>query len=254
MTLSYLSQFQECVLDGAGNGVCTFRPDTGQFWLPNAVRIGTRNNNCQAGLHYGAINLIDDTTLWDYTFTGTNDTSTILSGVVVSPGTAITVHFVAGTAADIGFAEISGVSSDAPPTVGIIPAIPGARFAGSSMVIGQALGTIVPNALPKSFSTGALATNATSVLLAAVVGTTYRIFNIFVNAPGAQPTFSLQTTGGTDLGIYTVAQLGAPAAVFVPPLPPMDWHGAPITKSQGLQLKNLSASTIAYQGHVIYGT
>lgn len=252
--LSYLSQFQECVLDGAGNGVCTFKPDTGQFWLPNAIRIGTRNFNCQAGLHYGGVTIIDDTTLWDYTFTGTNDTSTILSGVVVAPGTAITVHFVAGTAGDIAFAEISGISSDIPPTAGIIPSVPGARFAGSAMVLGQALGTIIPNQTPKSFSTGALVTNATAVLLSAVAGTTYRIYNIFVNAPGAQPTFSLQTTTGTDLGIYTVAQIGAPAAVFVPPLPPMDWNGAPLPKGVGLQLKNLSAATIAYQGHVIYGT
>ena len=255
MTTSYLTKVGSVVLDANGNGKVTLAPDVGQFWLPVTVHVGTRNATgfTQCGLHTGAITIVDSTTLKDYTFEGNNDTSSILSGTIVEFGQAITANFVAGVPGDIAYAEVVGVSSDTPPTIGVVPAVPGARFSGAGNFLVDGFPRWLPNKAPKGYFVGPLATNATASLLAAVAGRSYFLFTVVVIAPGANGTFSLQDSAGNDLGIYSQPVFGAPASGVVSALPEFDFKGAPIGTGLGLQIKNLSAASLSYEGHVVYG-
>jgi hypothetical protein len=255
MTTSYLTKFGQCVLDAGGHGRITLAPDVGQYWLPTTVHVGTTLGTgfTQASLHAGAITVVDSTTRKDYTFEGNSDTSTILSGTVVEFGQAVTVDFNTGVPGDIGIMEIIGVSSDTPPTIGISPGIPGARFSGAGNFIVDGFPRVLPNKAPKGYFVGPLATNATGNVLPAVAGLSYFLFTMVVIAPGANGTFSIQDTAGNDLGIYTQPTFGAPAAGVVAPLPQFDFKGAPLTTGLGLQIKNLAGVALAYEGHVTYG-
>lgn len=133
-----------------GAGSVLLKPDTGQYWLPTLVKVSTRNGApCRVDLCMGSIGALqagnknfstpaamsDPTTIKDFTSLGANDTSSILSGTIISPGEGIQVNFYNGLGADTGVVEIWGYSSDVPPfTPGseIEPLIPGARFTGST--------------------------------------------------------------------------------------------------------------------------
>jgi hypothetical protein len=133
-SLSYLYRPSTAVIAANGTATITFRPDVGQYWLPTLVHVGTRTGNqARCALNAGGVaGLNDNTSQKDFTFQGSNDTSTILSGTVIAYGEGIACRFSAGFAGDIAFAEVIGLSSDIPPTEGIVPEIPGARFAGAS--------------------------------------------------------------------------------------------------------------------------
>jgi len=122
------------VLDQFGNATLIVKPDTGQFWLPTITHVGNRSGmQMRCGLHSGGVAAATDpTTLKDFTFQGYDDTSSILSGTVISYGEAISAQFQAGTPGDVVFLEVVGLSSDLPPPLGILPSVPGARFVGST--------------------------------------------------------------------------------------------------------------------------
>lgn len=130
-----------------GAGSVLLRPDTGQWWLPTLIHVATRNGRpCRVDLCSGSIAalqagnknfttpsaLSDSATIKDFTSLGANDTSTILSGTIISPGEGIQVNFYNGLGADVGYVEVWGTSSDVPPPEGTQPLVPGARFTGST--------------------------------------------------------------------------------------------------------------------------
>lgn len=145
--LSYLVKTDIDVIDANGLATISFTPSVGQHWLPTLVHVGTRSGRSPnlfptfAGFGAsdvfcalyagGPPNTTDPTKLKDVTVTGYNDTSTILSGTIVVPGEAIVCAFNGGTPGDVAFAEVYGLSSVSPPTLGIIPEVPGVRFTGA---------------------------------------------------------------------------------------------------------------------------
>jgi|SRR5882672_8295996 len=134
MTLSYLSKTGSAVVDATGKATIIFRPDTGQYWLPTIVHVGVRSSNqIWCAVNVGSIAaLSDNSTTKDFTFQGSNDTTSIVSGSVVSYGEGIACVFTTGFPNDIAFAELVGLSSDEPPTIGAVPSVPGVRFIGAS--------------------------------------------------------------------------------------------------------------------------
>lgn len=257
MTTTYLDSTKSVALDGIGQGVISFTPDTGQWWLPTLVHVGTKTpsgNIPQVGLHSGELaGKTEVTSLKDYTFSGNNDTSTILSGSIVFPNTAIVVHFIGGNPGDHAFATVIGLSSDIAPTIGIEPTIPGARFTGAGMFVASGLAAWRANKTPIGFFRGPLAVNATGNLLPAVAGRQYYLHGAIVVPSNGFAAWSLQDTNNSDIGIYSDHQAGAPANVAVPTLPAVEWHGSPLPTGTGLQIKNLSGGLMSFSGHVTYG-
>lgn len=133
MALSYLDKPGSVTLDITGSGIISIYPDTNQFWLPNLVTVSNLSGlamNCQL-FSGGPAGRTDFSSLRDSTIKAQNDASSILSGTVVQHGQAIVFSFSGGVPGDVAFAEVFGTSSDVPPTLGITPEIPGARFAGA---------------------------------------------------------------------------------------------------------------------------
>lgn len=137
MTLTYFSKTSPAgtVVSGGPNQlaiVCTIAPDVGQYWLPTSIHVSTQTGVvCKADLYAGSTNDLNvplPNFLWDTTFRGSNDTSTILSGLVIYYGQCVKVVFSGAFNTDNPSFTVSGISSDQPPPMGILPDIPGARF------------------------------------------------------------------------------------------------------------------------------
>lgn len=129
-----LSAINTTQLDANGNGTCTVRPDVGQYWAPMVVRVSTNIKLTPVPactIYHGptaanaiATAYIDDTAL------GSQDTSSIIAGVSVQYGEAITAVWTGGTPGDVAILIVNGVTLTTPPSVGQIPQVPGTHFAG----------------------------------------------------------------------------------------------------------------------------
>lgn len=136
MTLTYLSKYNSVKLDNSGSGVVVLKPETGQYWLPTTVHIGTvivTGAVANVGLFVGAPGVYDSTTRLDFTNQGNNDNSGMVSSHVVFPGQTISAQFFGGVPGDTAVMTVTGTSSDIPPTIGTEPGIPGTRFGGAPL-------------------------------------------------------------------------------------------------------------------------
>lgn len=135
MTLSYLNSQASAVADSFGNATASLQVQSGQYWLPTIVHVGTKFQGGVNGayplarLFLGASGTPQTTDAIDFTYNATNDSTGILSGVMINPGQQLTVQWFGCLPGDEVFFNVIGVSSDAPAPVGGTPAVPGTRFA-----------------------------------------------------------------------------------------------------------------------------
>ena len=265
MTLGLLSIQDSVQLNSSGNGTITLRPDTGQFWLPISVHIGTRNQSptlsgysgvscaLYAGGPPGALS-VNNAFLVDNTAQGSNDTSTILSGQIVSPGQAVVCRFLNGFPSDTAFVQLSGLVSDVPPAMGIVPSIPGARFLGSATVETESPFAWRPTIVlqPFNITIGAGATNG-----GFGAGPSQRFFlhtMQIIDITGVPNIDILTSPGGVLLASLRVPSFGAdPVAGVIPQLPMLDFRGAPLTiistRGQGFAFRNNAGVSHTYVGY-----
>lgn len=161
MSVSYLQQVGIVRFDANGAGVAMVRPDVGQYWAPTFVTVSTRTRNTRSAggtepvgngttvlgtfsnsftcsahcvLYHGAVTSLDASSFIDETYLGWGDTSSVVSGVIVKFGEALTAQWDGGTPFDTGIITVYGRSSS--NFVELVSAmaevIPGARFSGSS--------------------------------------------------------------------------------------------------------------------------
>lgn len=276
VTLDYLAVQATVTFDGTGSGKAVLAPGAGQFWLPTIAHVGTATltgNGANCSLHVGAQGIINYTTQVDFTFSGVSDSSSIVSGMVVSPGESITAYFNNGTPFDTGFLRVIGVSSSAPPTVGLEPGFPGAKFTGNESTVtiaaqpvsvtvsGQPIGVtenskqMFVNQPPVPFDV-TLAASATSVLVAAAVGVQLFVHTLRVeNASPASPFYpQLQDTSGTTLAnpAFNSESGTIPAGEWTPVNGYNDFKGAPVTSGLGIQLKNNGIASSRFIGYLTY--
>ena len=148
MTLTYLNQSGSAVVGANGTANVVLRPDVGQWWQCSFVRVSTVNQSppvAYAAVYHGSTAAIGPTTFVDDTFQANNDSSTIVSGLVVQFGDAIIVQFKNAKPGDTVIATIYGQSSDVPGEFKLLS--PGTHFAGhasagvTSVVINDEAGT-----------------------------------------------------------------------------------------------------------------
>lgn len=200
MTLTYLSQTKSAVIDASGNAFILFKPDTGQFWVPTLAQTSVQRNTAsttftqngrytQCTLHSGSVAAltpatISQSTVKDFTSFGNGDTSSILSGTVVSWGEGILFRYSAGLSGDIAVASIIGISSDEPPTIGIVPEIPGSRFTGSTLA--------QPSLLELSLTTSNLTTGGGTFTAPVINMGVYESFSLNVRSSTSGVQAALQ--------------------------------------------------------------
>lgn len=284
ITLDYLAVQASVEFDGTGSGKAILSPGAGQFWLPTIAHVGTATltgNGANCSLHVGAQKVVDYTTQVDFTFSGVSDSSTVVSGMIVSPGESITAYFNNGTPFDTGYLRVIGVSSSAPPTVGLDPGFPGAKFTGNESTVtitGQPIAVDVVNTptVDIADSSGAainvkqmyanqpplgitgtnIAVNTSSVLLPATAGRQYFLHGLLLdmNSNNTGGGIFLEDTSGTILVENEIILVGTPATVQVPPRPYIDLKGAPVASGLGVQLTAPSSNThtVAVYGTLLY--
>lgn len=135
MSVTYLNlSTQSTVFDSSGAGKAALAPDTGQYWLPRLVRVATRSQALPVpycGVYHGAPTVIDPTTFIDDTFTGNSDTTSMVAGIQVQRGEAITAQWQRGTPGDVGILSVYGLLSDTPLDSGLLlPQVPAVHFSG----------------------------------------------------------------------------------------------------------------------------
>src|SRR6476619_5108285 len=137
MTIGYLTQTVSSTSDANGFAVAQLAPDTGEYWAPSLVRVGSSNNQpaptpLYAALYHGASNVIDYTTFLDETYLGFGDTSSVIAGTIVQRGEALTVKWRGGTPGAVATLSIFGRNASTLPEVaGVLSPVPGARFRGA---------------------------------------------------------------------------------------------------------------------------
>jgi hypothetical protein len=140
MRTDYLNKTASTVLDANGNGSILLKPDVGQYWAPNFVRISTAKQvppfpHCT--IYHGAsltdqttgpANYVDDTNL------GNSDASSIIAGTTVQFGEAIYAKWTGGQPLDTAILTVYGTTADTPPSSGeAVPTTPGTHFAGRAI-------------------------------------------------------------------------------------------------------------------------
>jgi hypothetical protein len=252
MTLYYLDIYASTTLDSSGYGLVQSGPTgTSQYWLPLSVHVGTRDvsgNTAQCGVYVGPANTVDVTTQVDYTFAGVSDTTSLVSGHVIDPGMMVSAQFINGNPGDTAFTRVTGLYSDVPPAIGVVPQVPGVHFSGVELNV--PVGTLA-NQVPQVYDTSTLASGSSYVILPAMPGRQYRLFDMVVDEVNAVSSYHLQTTSGTDLAILVDNVLGTPNNIVVPPQGHLSFSGAPLPVGQGLQIKNTGASA-RFVGYVTY--
>lgn len=109
-----------------------------------------------------------------------------------------------------------------------------------------------PNQAPLQVDTGNLVANAVNVILPALTNVRYYLHTLHLCVLAGNANWILQDTTPTGLGSFTLFNVGAPNNLIVPPLPPYDFRGTPLTKGKGFQLQNTSAGTVRYIGMLTY--
>lgn len=281
ITLDYLAVQATCTLDNTGSGKAVLSPGAGQFWLPTIAHVGTastKSPTASCSLHVGATGITDYTTQVDFTFSGVSDSSTIVSGMIVSSGESVTAFFLNGKPGDTGYIRMIGVSSSAAPTIGIEPGFPGAKFTGNESTVtiagqpvnvnisnvpdvlaffqGVANQQLVANQVPLGINGINIAAGASSVLLPATVGRTYYLHGLLLdmNSNNTGGGLLLEDTSGTVFVNNEIILIGAPTAFQVPPRPYIDLKGAPVASGLGVQLTAPASNThtIAAYGTLLY--
>lgn len=157
-----LNRVAPITLDAQGNGVAVLSPGVTEYWSPTIVRVATSSKNTPVpyvAVFHGSVSAAtigDATTFLDDTATGSNDTSSIIAGVVVQFGESVTARFVGGNPGDNAFLILTGIITNYPPVVGTLPQVPGAHFSGKP-------GTEVVSIIAQSSGPNTIASGNTSV-------------------------------------------------------------------------------------------
>lgn len=135
MTINYLNLTRSATLDSNGNGVTVLKPDVGQYWAPDFVKVATVSQSgpfpYAAVYHVSSGVTVGPTSFVDDTYRANNDTSSIISGTIVQFGESITVNWTGGTPGDTAVMTIFGMYSDMPISLGeVSPTSPGTHFTG----------------------------------------------------------------------------------------------------------------------------
>ena len=134
MTATTLVLTDVVTLDSTGSGVVTLKPAVGQNWAPLFVRVSTNNLGAPVAycaLYHGSPGVpVQQSQFIDDTFTGSGDTSSMISGTPVRFGEALLFQFTGGNPGDTAVATVYGMTSDLPPNFDLIPQVPGTHFSG----------------------------------------------------------------------------------------------------------------------------
>jgi hypothetical protein len=286
MTLSYFDKSAEVELNSSGYGIAVLKPDTGQYWLPTFVHVGTSTFNGSCSVHIGGPGVVDYTTQIDETGSGGNDTTAACSGMIVPPGNVISAQFFGGSANDTALMRVVGVSSDIPPTIGIEPGIPGHKFSGTSSTVyiaNQPISVNISNTptvdigaqpintndtvtsitdkrqYPNNyvFVNSTIAAGSSVVIVPATVGVTINLHTVSlsINATAqANQSVRLQTTVPNTIIPYVLTFVGTAGSGWDPVLPPIDMKGLPLSSGVGLEIANLGSASVNVSGVVTYST
>jgi hypothetical protein len=133
VTATYLQKSLATTLDANGNGTVSIGPDVTQWWTPRFCRVSTGNGATPVpycAIYHGPKTVANFATFVDDTLLGGGDTSSMISGVLVQNGEAITAKWTGGTPGDAAILTLYGVSSDMPPPISDMPTVPGTHFSG----------------------------------------------------------------------------------------------------------------------------
>jgi hypothetical protein len=143
--ISVLQKIASTRIAADGTATISLRPDVGQYWAPTLVQVATRLspfntdnmdgiNSAVAILYRGSTGgTVDNTNYIDDTYNGSGDSSSIISGTIISYGETITCVWSAGTPGDTATMLVFGRSSNNLVDLQryLLP-IPGTRFAGNA--------------------------------------------------------------------------------------------------------------------------
>lgn len=145
MTTTYLQQTVSAAVDANGNALALAKPDTGQFWAISLITVATGVTPTNTALanqplctvYRGSTGALQpaplSTTYLDDTATGSGDTTSIISGTIVSMGEGIAAQWKFATQGDVAVMTIYGRSSDSLVELqSELSPIPGTRFSGNS--------------------------------------------------------------------------------------------------------------------------
>lgn len=145
VTTTYLQITASAPVDANGNALAFLKPDVGQFWAISLITVATGitpnntplANQPECTLYRGSTAAVTpaplSTTYLDDTATGGGDTSSIISGTIVSYGEGISAQWKLGTTGDIAVITIYGRSSNSLVELqSQLSPIPGNRFSGNS--------------------------------------------------------------------------------------------------------------------------
>jgi hypothetical protein len=145
VTITYLQLTASAQVDINGNALAMVKPDTGQFWAISLITVATGitpNNTALANqplctLYRGSTGALQpvplSTNYLDDTAIGGGDTSSIISGTIVSMGEGIAAQWKSATQGDTALLTIYGRSSDSLVELqSSLSPVPGARFSGNS--------------------------------------------------------------------------------------------------------------------------
>jgi hypothetical protein len=141
MSGTYLVQTIAAKSNTSGGATAVARPDVGQFWAVDLVRVSTgktpQNTAFQVSSHctiyHGAVSTLNSSTYVDDTYQGSSDASSIIAGTVILYGQAVTAVWDVVDSDDIALMTIYGRSfTTLQELQDALPLVPGTRFAGGT--------------------------------------------------------------------------------------------------------------------------
>lgn len=191
MTSTYLQRTQSVTLDANGNGTVMIGPDVSQWWTPKFVRVSTLANRTPTpycAVYHGPKTITNFSVFVDDTWMGSGDTSSMISGVIVQNGDALTAQWSGGVPGDTAILSIYGVSSDVPPPISEMPSVPGTHFSGRPAAEILSLMSQMPASAPGPLTLGG--NSSASAGPFDVRGCQSYYFNVTANVSGAATKYN----------------------------------------------------------------
>ena len=130
-----------------GQAIATIGPDQGQYWFPTFIVVASSvgKDPTDSGIrpsctvYAGARGIYDVTTYVDDTASGNQDTSSIISGVMLQPGEVVTAIWDGNENSGTAVLKVYGYVSNIPLAAsGYLPESPGTHFSGHLTTIATA--------------------------------------------------------------------------------------------------------------------